>query len=601
MKREAEIDSSESADKLPKTMSEKHGADQEAAFISPSSARPDRETQLFDRQLRLWESSGQERFKKGAVGICDCSATSTQIAKNLVLSGLGHVEMYDTGVVRQSDVGNSFFLEQASLGDCRATECRRLLGELSTSKHNPVMGNYHEIYNAEYWDGFDDLTGFSDWTAHICVRMVEDDEYVTESYCDRFNVPSIFVQTCGLVASIRVSIGEFNIIQTHSESLVDLRLDSPFPALSEFVESFDMEKMDSHEHAHVPAVVIIIHFLEVFKSKHDGKLPQNSAERGELKEMILAEKRNADEDNFDEAVGLIWKACQPTQVPAHIEKLFSSPHCDKAPWFDGQFWLLVRSLREFVKQHPNHQLPLSGVLPDMKSDTKNYIKMQTIYRQKAAEDLQTFKEIVQNIKSSLKGRTDDDDGDSDGGDGDEDSDEDGDQDGDYHDPPDYDVSPEMVETFVKNSAHIRVIRGDESPPGATGDISSRFKTECEPGNENYTVTWYIAFQALSDFRSKNDGEYPGMRKGQEDKDFDSLLQFALEFLDLSEGDKEAVPEKLEKALKEMVRSAGSELPHISSLVGGLVAQEVTKLITRQYVPMTGTCIFDGYRSSIGFV
>lgn len=57
------------------------------------------------------------------------------------------------------------------------------------------------------------------------------------------------------------------VIQTHSKSLVDLRLDCPFPSLLEYVNSFEMDKMDSHEHAHVPAVVIIIHFLEIFKSK----------------------------------------------------------------------------------------------------------------------------------------------------------------------------------------------------------------------------------------------------------------------------------------------------------------------------------------------
>jgi hypothetical protein len=50
-----------------------------------------------------------------------------------------------------------------------------------------------------------------------------------------------------------------------------------------------------------------------------------------------------------------------------------------------------------------------------------------------------------------------------------------------------------------------------------------------------------------------------------------------------------------------VRSAGAELPHISSLVGGLVSQEVIKLITRQYIPMNGTCIYDGYRSATGIV
>ncbi|PLW08353.1 hypothetical protein PCANC_24412 [Puccinia coronata f. sp. avenae] len=106
--------------------------------------------------------------------------------------------------------------------------------------------------------------------------------------------------------------------------------------------------------------------------------------------MILAEKRNAEEDNFDEAVGMIWKASQPTKVPEHAEALFNDPQCKKAAWWDDKFWLLVRSLREFVKRNLSHRLPLSGVLPNMKSDAKNFIKMQSIYRQQASEDLQQF-------------------------------------------------------------------------------------------------------------------------------------------------------------------------------------------------------------------
>jgi amyloid beta precursor protein binding protein 1 len=43
------------------------------------------------------------------------------------------------------------------------------------------------------------------------------------------------------------------------------------------------------------------------------------------------------------------------------------------------------------------------------------------------------------------------------------------------------------------------------------------------------------------------------------------------------------------------------LPHIASLVGGLVAQEITKLVTHQYVPTNGICIFDGYQSSMGIL
>lgn len=57
------------------------------------------------------------------------------------------------------------------------------------------------------------------------------------------------------------------VVETHPESLVDLRLDAPFPALSDYVKSFDFAALNSHDHGHVPAVVIIIHFLERFKSE----------------------------------------------------------------------------------------------------------------------------------------------------------------------------------------------------------------------------------------------------------------------------------------------------------------------------------------------
>ena len=46
-----------------------------------------------------------------------------------------------------------------------------------------------------------------------------------------------------------------------------------------------------------------------------------------------------------------------------------------------------------------------------------------------------------------------------------------------------------------------------------------------------------------------------------------------------------------------IRAGGGELHNIASLMGGLVAQEAIKLITRQYIPSDNTCIFDGVTSS----
>jgi NEDD8-activating enzyme E1 regulatory subunit len=54
--------------------------------------------------------------------------------------------------------------------------------------------------------------------------------------------------------------------------------------------------------------------------------------------------------------------------------------------------------------------------------------------------------------------------------------------------------------------------------------------------------------------------------------------------------------RLEQAAQEVARAAGGELHNISAVTGGMVAQELIKIITKQYVPIDNTCIFDGIGS-----
>ena len=45
-----------------------------------------------------------------------------------------------------------------------------------------------------------------------------------------------------------------------------------------------------------------------------------------------------------------------------------------------------------------------------------------------------------------------------------------------------------------------------------------------------------------------------------------------------------------------MRAGGGELHNIAAAAGGMVAQEVIKVITKQYVPVDNTCFFDGIAS-----
>lgn len=55
-------------------------------------------------------------------------------------------------------------------------------------------------------------------------------------------------------------------------------------------------------------------------------------------------------------------------------------------------------------------------------------------------------------------------------------------------------------------------------------------------------------------------------------------------------------ERVRLVAEELARTGGGELHNISALTGGMVAQEMIKIITKQYVPIDNTCIFDGIAS-----
>ena len=52
-------------------------------------------------------------------------------------------------------------------------------------------------------------------------------------------------------------------------------------------------------------------------------------------------------------------------------------------------------------------------------------------------------------------------------------------------------------------------------------------------------------------------------------------------------------------LARSVRWGGAELHNIAAFMGGVVAQEVIKIVTEQLVPINNTFIFNGMKSNTG--
>lgn len=53
---------------------------------------------------------------------------------------------------------------------------------------------------------------------------------------------------------------------------------------------------------------------------------------------------------------------------------------------------------------------------------------------------------------------------------------------------------------------------------------------------------------------------------------------------------------VQDAAQEVYRAGGGELHNTSAATGGMVAQEIIKIVTKQYVPVDNTCVYDAIGS-----
>lgn len=74
------------------------------------------EIALYDRQIRLWGLAAQTSMRSARVLLVNLGSIGTEVAKNVVLSGIGHLTVLDTHTVREDDLGSQFFLAKEDVG-----------------------------------------------------------------------------------------------------------------------------------------------------------------------------------------------------------------------------------------------------------------------------------------------------------------------------------------------------------------------------------------------------------------------------------------------------------------------------------------------------
>ena len=199
------------------------------------------------------------------------------------------------------------------------------------------------------------------------------------------------------------------MIESHSETPASLRLSRPIPALKKWAEELDYAALDPTDHGHIPFAVILVKEAEKWRTdvrlrhapslpvqltasliKHNGALPSTYAEKTAFKEHILSLKVKFDEENFEEAEAHAFRLWSERIVSSDVSALLDlhplpngngngdSSHANPA------FHALLKTLKAFVDK--TGALPLTSTLPDMKTDTESYVKLQRMYKEHARTD-----------------------------------------------------------------------------------------------------------------------------------------------------------------------------------------------------------------------
>lgn len=518
---------------------------------------PTDRSKRYDRQLRLWGDHGQDALENCKVCLINATALGTEILKNLVLPGIGAFTIVDDHIITGADVGSNFFLTTDTIGLNRGDCVADLLSRMNTDVRTCVCSENVSILvetTPEY---------FCNFSVVIATNVVEKDIKQLSQFLWSQNIPLLIAKCYGFIGYLRVVVRSHEIIESHPDnSHEDLRLDCPFRELKLYSDSFDMDALDDAQHSNVPYLVVLITFLDKWKSVHNGLCPIKYKEKILFKELLRTGIRvdtngvSLQEDNFDEAIRSVNSVLVPSRVPDAVNDLFQNQSCCNISYQSTTFWLLVRALRDFVMSGENGLLPLRGSIPDMVSSSDLYVSLQNVYYARAQKDIEVMHSYLVNVLSVV-GR------------------------------PNSTISDTQLKLFCRNSAFIRHI----STRSLIEEISLPNLEEFSDGESD--VIYYLLLRASECFYNRFK-TYPGDSELPIEAD---VSQFKLILSSLLHEWHLVDCVISEDHILEFCRYGASEIHSVVAYLGGVASHEVIKLLTHQYIPIDNTYIYNAATST----
>ena len=532
----------------------------------------------YDRQTRLW-GEGQILICQAKLLCLNSDSCTSEILKNLILSGVGEVTIVDDTKITSEDLKNNFFIDAEDLGKLRGEIILKNLLELNPD----VKGIFVNKSAKEYID--DEKNNFKSFTILIATNLPSEENNKLYSIVKKNNLRLVIVKNNGLLSYIRLYENYHGnmSLRLPERPVADYRLYCPWKELQDFVNSFNLEKMGAFDHKNVPYFIILMKALEKYrKIKNNPKAsPKSMKEKLEFKEIIKSfEVKTEDEginDNIKEAEENFAPSCESNfetyrleEILQFIEKTSQKELFQKSNNIMKIFFIYFICFKKFYEK--NKSYPLCGNIPDMISNTDNFIGLKKIYNAKAKIDHQEMRDLITKEIKENKDLSDE-----------EKQDLDKLVNNLKNDQVDF------VEILNKNWPQASLF---VYPDNDLEEEGKNFEPEFDDESSFLNFVWYLLFRASDKFFEKNK-RYPGEKVDDFKKDVPELFELLKE-----EKKKITVEFDLgdylnENNVFEFCRMGKGFVPPIVSIVGSIASQEIIKLITYQFETVNNTIIYDG--------
>ncbi|KAI9291709.1 hypothetical protein K502DRAFT_326148 [Neoconidiobolus thromboides FSU 785] len=495
----------------------------------------------------------------------------------MILAGIRSFTIIDDKEVTEHDLANDFFIQQneSSKNLKRGQLNANLLKELNPNVEGHYIDKDPTDVTASSVDLFDNCSALI-----VSMDIRANDEFVRRLsiVLHALNIPLIVIDVFGFIGYFRISYSNHEVIETHQALKNDLRLDKPIVGLMDHIKTYygNLEDIkESKLHGEIPYAIIILYYINKWaESREDGlKFPSNYSQKKELKEIVKKGMLSSDEENFEEAINAINGSVTYREVSKDILDLFKDPRCQYINSQSNEFWVLVRALYEFYRNEGESKyLPISGTIPDMKSSTDNYIKLQKLYQNQSIIDLRAVRKHLNDIQASYDNEIV--------------------------------IGEDLLKTFCKNAHYLYLsetiplhLEWDSAHSSPSPKHNSLNLLELSDLKDPESPLWlWLIIRARNKIISSS-LRCPGNDPDSNEKDNTQIIDMCKSLLnDYNASKYISMIEsnvKFNEFLDVLLKHSHLKgLATTSSLIGGLVAQELTKVITKHYIPISQSCIFD---------